>query len=72
MTKLRSFVTGPFGKGAIGAIVAVGLLMGALHLYQDHVALHQMIGFVNAYAPRVMAIPAPGTPPPSASPLKQP
>lgn len=70
MKSIQAFMWGAFGKGAIGALVAIGLVIVGLHLYQDHVALHQMIGFVNAYAPRVMAIPAPGTPPPSASPLK--
>ncbi|MEY2875515.1 MAG: hypothetical protein RLZZ373_2886 [Pseudomonadota bacterium] len=36
--------------GAIAAALLIALLMGVLHLWADHTALHQAFGAINALA----------------------
>jgi len=48
---------GPFLKGFAGALVGALLLMGALHLYQDHQALHQLAEFINLHAEKIAKLP---------------
>lgn len=43
----------PFGWGALG--VAVALLL--YHFYTDHVALHQIVDFVNQFGPAIQKLP---------------
>lgn len=47
----------PFGKGLLGAVVGGLLFLAGLHLYTDHKALHEVIGFLNANAGKIAAMP---------------
>jgi hypothetical protein len=40
----------PFLKGLLGGILGIGLVVVALHLWADHVALHQIITYINQAA----------------------
>ena len=44
-------------KGFIGAVFGVMVVLTIVHLYQDHQALHQIIGFVNANASKIVGKP---------------
>lgn len=46
----------PFGKGLLGAFVGGLLLLAGLHIYADHQALHQVIGFLNANSAKLAAL----------------
>ena len=47
----------PYLKGMVGAIVGGILLLLAIHAYTDHVALHQVIDFINTQGPKVVKLP---------------
>ena len=49
--RLRSLLSGAFGHGAAGALVALMLAWGAWHAYTDHVAHHRMLTYWNTYGP---------------------
>lgn len=55
MSKWERF--GPYVKGILGAVIGLFVVVFVVHTYQDHQALHQLVGFVNAYGTRIEALP---------------
>ena len=47
----------PLGKGFLGAILGTALVLGLLHAYTDHQALHQIIALINAQAAKAAQAP---------------
>lgn len=47
----------PFAKGILGAVIGGLLLLGAIHIYSDHQAFHQVVGFINANGAKIAALP---------------
>ncbi len=47
----------PFWMGALGVLVAGAAFLIGLHVWTDHQALHQVIGFLNTNAAKINAIP---------------
>lgn len=56
---IRAWVTaaGPFLSGVAGAILGTAVILLAFHLYQDHLALHQVINFINQQGGKILALP---------------
>lgn len=50
-------VLSPFFKGLLGAIVGGLIIYVALTLYQDHLALQQLVTFINAYGVKIQKLP---------------
>ena len=55
---MRSLLTGPFARGLVGAVAGGLLLLSAVHLWSDHIALHVLVDYMNRNAPKINALPA--------------
>ena len=49
--------TSAFLKGLIGALLGGVVILVAVHLYADHVALHTMLTFLNTHAEKIVKLP---------------
>jgi len=47
----------PFLIGFLGAGAGTLIVLGAMHLLEDHQAFHQALAFLNANAARIAALP---------------
>jgi len=57
-TRFKAFA--PLVQGFLGMALAGFIWLIAIHIYIDHKALHEVIGFLNANAAKIGALPAPG------------
>ena len=47
----------PIAKGFLGAVVGMAVVLVGLHLYQDHLAFHAVLNFVNSNAQKIQKLP---------------
>lgn len=56
-TVLHRVLSSPYAKGFAGALVALVVSALAWHLYTDHVAFHQALGFLTQHAAAISKLP---------------
>ena len=46
-----------FGWGFLGAVAGLLMLLLMLHLYNDHMLIHQAIQWINSVNPKIVKLP---------------
>lgn len=54
---MRSVLVRPFVIGFGAAVLGVGVMLLAIHLWSDHVALHVVVDFLNRNADKINKLP---------------